>query len=218
MLPELTTKQHQLVTYLQQHITRRGNIPSLRQIAADLGVSHSAVAQMMKTLQDKGIVRREGRYSRTVHLLNRASEPSAPQRWREVPIVGRVTAGLPMYAQQEWDGSLVVDEALFRGANLFALRIRGDSMTGAGILHADLAICQPRQYAHDGEIVVALLDGEEATVKRFYHHRDHIELRPANPRYATLRYDFSRILIQGKVIGIQRGPGGIDRPSGEAGQ
>ena len=72
---------------------------------------------------------------------------------------------------------------------------------------------RPRQYAHDGEIVVALLDGEEATVKRFYRHRDHIELRPENPRFTPMRYDFSRILVQGKVIGIQRGPEGIDRLS-----
>jgi repressor LexA len=210
--PELTAKQQQLVAYLETHIARGENSPSLRQIAADLGVSHTAVAQMLKTLQEKGIVRREGRYSRTVHLLNRSGQPAGPQRWREVPIVGRVTAGLPMYAQQEWDGSLVIDETLFRGDNLFALRVRGDSMSGAGILDGDLVVCHPRQYAHNGEIVVALIDAEEATVKRFYRRRDHIELRPENPRFPVMRYDFCRILVQGKVVGLQRGSAGIDRP------
>ena len=75
-----------------------------------------------------------------------------------------------MYAQQEWDGSVVLDARVYRGQNLFALRIDGDSMKEVGILDGDLAICEPRQYARNGEIVVALIHGEEATVKRFYLH------------------------------------------------
>ena len=82
-------------------------------------------------------------------------------------------------------------------------------MTHAGILDGDLVICEPRQYAQNGEIVVALIGGEEATVKRFFLHADHIELRPENPRYAPMRYRFDEALIQGKVIGLQRGPEGI---------
>jgi repressor LexA len=114
-----------------------------------------------------------------------------------------------MYAQTEWDGSTVLDADVFRGQNLFALRIKGHSMKDAGILSGDLAICEPRQYAQNGEIVVALIRSEEATVKRFYLRKNFIELRPANARYKRMRYDFSDVLIQGKVIGIQRGPEGI---------
>jgi repressor LexA len=160
-------------------------------------------------LEEKGYVKREERYSRRVHLLNRAREAAALQRWREIPIIGRVTAGLPMYAQTEWDGSIVLDGAVYRSPNLFALRIKGDSMKEAGILSGDLAICEPRQYAQNGEIVVALIAGEEATVKRFFLHADHIELRPENARYSPLRYGFDEVLVQGKVIGIHRGPEGI---------
>ena len=86
-----------------------------------------------------------------------------------------------MYAQADWDGSITVDAEVFRGPNLFALRVRGNSMKGAGILDGDLVICEPRQYAQNGEIVVALVRGEEATVKRFFLRSDHIELRPENP-------------------------------------
>jgi repressor LexA len=111
-----------------------------------------------------------------------------------------------MYAQQEWDGSIVLDATIYRGQNLFALRVDGDSMKDVGILDSDLAICEPRQYARNGEIVVALIHGEEATVKRFYLHEDHIELRPENPRYKPMRYGFSDVLVQGVVVGIQRGP------------
>jgi repressor LexA len=206
MRTPLTAKQKRLIDYLQREIDRKGVAPSLRQAACDLGVSHAAIAQSLKVLETKGYVKRQGRYSRTIYLLNRANEPAAPQRWREIPIIGRVTAGLPMYAQEEWDGSVVLDAAVYRGQNLFALHVKGDSMTGAGILSGDLAICEPRQYARNGEIVVALIGHEEATVKRFWLHQDHIELRPENPRYAVMRYAFDEVLIQGKVIGLHRDP------------
>lgn len=206
MRTPLTSKQKRLIDYLQREINHRGAAPSLRQAALDLGVSHTAIAQSLKALETKGYVKRKGRYSRTIYLLNRASELAAPQRWREIPIIGRVTAGLPMYAQEEWEGSVVLDAAVYRAQNIFALRVKGDSMTGAGILNEDLAICEPRQYARNGEIVVALIGNEYATVKRFWLHADHVELRPENPRYPVMRYAFGDVLIQGKVIGIHRGP------------
>lgn len=209
MQPPLTLKQRRVLDYLQHAIRAGGQAPSLRQTATDLGVSHAAIAQIFKTLEEKGYLRREGRYSRTVCLLNRASETAALQRWLEIPIIGRVTAGLPMYAQTEWDGSTVLDATVFRGQNLFALRVKGDSMKDVGILDGDLAVCEPRQYARNGEIVVALINNEEATVKRFFLRKDHIELRPENTSYASMRYGFDEVLIQGKVIGIQRGPQGI---------
>jgi len=205
----LTPKQQRVLDYLQHEIASNGQAPSLRRAATDLGVSHAAIAQILKTLEEKGYLKREGRYSRTIYLLNQAREPGALQRWREIPIIGRVTAGLPMYAQTEWDGSTVLDATAFRGQNLFALRIQGDSMKDAGILDGDLAICEPRQYARNGEIVVALINNEEATVKRFFLRKTHIELRPENTDYPFLRYGFSDVLIQGNVIGIQRGPDGI---------
>ena len=82
-------------------------------------------------------------------------------------------------------------------------------MKDVGILNGDLAICEPRQYAQNGEIVVALINNEEATVKRFFLHDDHIELRPENTNLMSMQYGFGDVLIQGKVIGIQRGPEGI---------
>ncbi len=209
MQPSLTAKQQRFLDYLQREIAKTGLCPSLRQAAADLGVSHAAIAQILRVLEEKGYVKREGRYSRNVYLLNRTRQAAALQRWREIPIIGRVTAGLPMYAQTEWDGSIVLDAAVYRSQNIFALRVKGDSMRAAGILNGDLAICEPRQYAQNGEIVVVLINSEEATVKRFFLHDDHIELRPENTDYAPMRYGFSEVLVQGKIIGIHRGPEGI---------
>ena len=211
MQPDLTPKQQQFLSYLEREITRTGKAPSLRQAAAEMGVSHAAISQLIKALEEKGNIKRDGRYSRTIYLLNRAQEPAGVMRWREVPVVGSIAAGLPLYAQQEWGGSVVVDAAIYRASNLFALRVKGDSMKGAAILEGDLAICEPRQYAENGEIIVALINQEEATVKRFFLRKKHIELRPENPAYKPMTYPFNEVLVQGKVIGIQRGPEVVER-------
>jgi len=206
MQPELTQKQRRFFSYLEREITRTGKAPSLRQAATEMGVSHAAISQLIKALEEKGVLKRDSRYSRTIHLLNRAQETAGIMRWREVPVVGNIAAGLPLYAQQEWGGSIVVDAAIYRGSNLFALKVTGDSMKDAAILDGDLVICEPRQFAENGEIVVALINQEEATVKRFFLGEKQIELRPENPAYRPVHYNFNQVLVQGKVIGVQRGP------------
>ena len=190
----LTEKQQDFFAYLKRRLRDEGQLPSLRQAAKELAISHNAVAQLLAQLEKKGLVAREGRYSRTLRLL---PEDSRPERslGRELPIIGRVTAGMPMYAQQEWAGE-----------SLFCLRISGESMCGAGIFDGDLAICEPRQYAENGEIVAVLLHQEEATVKRFFLRPDCIELHPENSDYPVMHYGFSEVLVQGKVVGIVRGP------------
>jgi len=200
-----TQKQERFLDYLRKATSQTGQTPSLRRAADHFGVSHTAVSQMIRALEQKGALRREGRYGRTVHLLNRAGQTAGFGRFREIPIVGSIAAGLPLYAQQEWGGSLVVDAGLYRGANLFALKVRGDSMKAAGILDGDLAVCEPRQFAQNGEIVAVLIRQEEATVKRFFLRKNHVELRPENPAHRPAAYGFDEVLVQGKVIGIQRG-------------
>lgn len=211
MHPVLTPKQQKFLGYLENEITRTGKSPSLRQAAARMGVSHAAISQLIKALEEKGIIKRDGYYSRTIHLLNRARETAGVMRWSEVPIIGNIAAGLPLYAQQEWAGSVVVDTAVYRGLNLFALKVKGDSMINAAILEGDLVICEPRQYAENGEIIVALVNQEEATVKRFFRRKGHIELRPENQAYKSMTYAFNEVLVQGKVIGVNRGPAVMGR-------
>jgi repressor LexA len=200
-----TQTQQRMLDYLKRQVKENGMVPSLRAAAAELDISHAAVAQTLKSLEDKAYIRREGRYSRTLHILEDTGDIDAAQRQKQIPIIGRITAGLPMYAQQEWGGSLILDGALYPGQNLFALRVQGSSMKNAGILDQDLAVCEPRQYARDREIVVALIHHEEATVKRFFLLPDGIELRPENPDFTPQKYGFDEVLIQGKVIGIVRG-------------
>jgi repressor LexA len=201
---DLTPKQQRVFSYLEKEILRTGRAPSLRRAAAEMGVSHAAISQVIKALEQKGVVRRDGRYSRTIFLLNRARETAGAMRWLEIPVIGNIAAGLPLYAQQEWGGSLVVDASMYRGDNLFALRVKGNSMKDAAILDGDLVICEPRQYAENGEIVVALVHQEEATVKRFFRRKNRIVLRPENPAFEAMTYKFNEVLVQGKVIGVQR--------------
>ncbi len=210
MRPPLTAKQQKLFDYLKQEIAGSGMAPSLRTAAADLDISHAAVAQTLKTLEEKRYIRRQGRYSRTLHIFDPAEDMNTDLRQKQVPLIGNITAGLPIYAQQEWEGSILVDASLYPGQDLFALKIQGHSMKAAGILDQDIAICRPRQYAHNKEIVVALIHNEEATVKRFFLHPGCIELRPENPDFAPQTYKFDEVLIQGKVIGIIRTPQFMD--------
>ena len=208
---ELTDKQRQLLDYLTERMDAEGHVPTLRQTAADLGVSHTAVAQLMNQLEKKNVLEREGYYGRTIRLYpelkekENENESRIAQTARELPIVGQITAGLPMYAQQEWEGTVVVDSTVFPGDNLFCLRIKGQSMKDAGIFDGDLVVCEPRQYAENGEVVAVLIKGEEATVKRFFLYSDHIELRPANDDFQVMCYPFSELLVQGKVVGVLRG-------------
>lgn len=201
----LTSKQQIFFDYLKQQLRDEGELPSLRRAAKDLDISHNAVAQLLAQLEKKGVVARDGRYSRTLRLL--PEEDLRPERplGRELPIIGRVTAGMPMYAQQEWSGSVIVDEKMFGGESLFCLRISGDSMRDCGIFDGDIAICEPRQYAENGEVVAVLIHHEEATVKRFFLRSGGIELHPENDAYPVMRYGFGEVLVQGKVVGIIRG-------------
>ena len=206
----LTPKQERVLEYFEQAIKKAGRAPSLRQAAADLKISHTAVAQFIQTLESKGLLKRSGRYGRAIELMDPDRMPTSGVDWRRVSIIGRINAGLPLYAQQEWGGNLIVDGSIYKPKNLFGLRVNGDSMKNAGILDRDIVICEPRQYARNGEIVVALVNNEEATVKRFYQKKNHIELRPENDAYPVMKYAFGEVLIQGKVIGMQRGPEQFD--------
>ncbi len=209
---ELTDKQQHFLDYLEKQVAEDGRAPSLRQAAGELGVSHNAIAQLFLQLERKGVIERDGRYSRKIRFCRRIEPDKGGQagsQIKKIPIVGQITAGLPMYAQQEWDGSIVVDPQLFPGEHLFCLRVQGQSMCNAGILDRDLVVCEPRQYAENGEIIVALLHGEEATVKRFQLAVDHIKLLPENPDFSPVSYQFNEIMVQGKVVGVIRDKVGL---------
>jgi repressor LexA len=203
MRPKLTTRQRQMLEYIDHEVKTTGIPPSIRQIGVALGISSTnGVRTHLQALEKKGYIHRNLRTSRGIATLDRLRPPSSTTRLKtvKVPILGRVAAGMPILAVENREGTLTLDPTLVEN-DTFALRIEGDSMIAAGILPGDYVLVRPQNNAYDGDIVVALVD-DEVTVKRFYREVDSIRLQPENPTMAPLRV--STVQICGKVVALVR--------------
>lgn len=198
-MEELTARQQQVLTFISDCLERHGYPPTLREVAAHLGVRGTlGVAKHLDALERKGWLRRSAGSSRGITLADRGTPA------HRLPIVGTVPAGPLQPAQEEVEGHFAIDPARRRGGTFF-LRVRGDSMTGAGILDGDLALVRPQATAENRDIVVALIDGE-ATLKRFFREPGHIRLQPENPALEPIvvRTGEGNVTLAGKVVGIFR--------------
>ncbi|MFN2128945.1 MAG: transcriptional repressor LexA [Anaerolineae bacterium] len=199
MEQELNDRQQAIldfIIYTQEH----GWTPSVREIARTVGLSSTAVYNYLAALQDLRYIRRLPGKMRAIEVLR----PAAGSRLRfAVPIVGEIAAGEPVLAEEHLDGHLsLVDEDPVRGSEgYFALRVKGESMIEAGILPGDYVIVRRQDMADNGDVVVALLDGE-ATVKYFYREHDYVRLEPANTAMRPVIGKDVRIL--GKVVSVFR--------------
>jgi repressor LexA len=205
MRPTLTARQQQILDYIDHVVQSTGFPPSIRQMGTALGISSTnGVRAHLKALEKKGYIHRSLRVSRGIAMLDRVKRvvTAAAHDTVAVPILGRVTAGMPILAVENYDGHLALDPSLVKSEQVFALRVEGDSMIEAGILDGDYVLVQPQQGANNGDIVVALLEGDEVTVKRFYREADGIRLQPENARLAPLRVPNASIC--GKVTGVIR--------------
>jgi repressor LexA len=205
MRPKLTARQQEILAYIERVVSTTGVPPSIRQIGAALGIrSTNGVRSHLKALEKKGYIHRSLRTSRGIAMLDRIKQvtTSTFQETTAVPILGRVTAGMPILAVENCDGHLQLDPSLVKDADTFALRVEGNSMIGAGILDGDYVLVRPQPSADNGDIVVALLEGDEVTVKRFYREADGVRLQPENPTMEPIRVP--RVSICGKVTGLVR--------------
>ncbi|HET6360768.1 MAG TPA: transcriptional repressor LexA [Gemmatimonadota bacterium] len=201
---KLTRRQREIYDYLAEFIESNGYAPSLEEIAARFGLSSVAtVHEHLENLEEKGAVRRDPHRSRAIELTDgggRGARESAVL----LPLLGRVAAGQPLEAVTD-DETLAVPESMLGRGETFVLRVAGDSMIDEHIEDGDYVIVERRDTARSGERVVALIDGENATLKTFFREPDgRIRLQPANERLAPLYYDASRVRIQGVAIGILR--------------
>jgi repressor LexA len=205
MRPPLTARQQQILDYIDHVVRTTGYPPSIRQIGTALEISSTnGVRAHLKALEKKGYIHRSLRVSRGIAMLDRVKRvvSASAHEAVAVPILGRVTAGMPILAVENHDGHLALDPSLVKGEQVFALRVEGDSMIEAGILDGDYVLVRQQQSASNGDIVVALLEGDEVTVKRFYREADGIRLQPENARLAPLRVPNASIC--GKVTGVIR--------------
>lgn len=201
---KLTRRQREIYDYLGEFIEHNGYAPSLEEIAARFGLSSVAtVHEHLENLQSKGAVRRDPHRSRAIELTETiADRPRAAAV--ELPLLGRVAAGQPLEAISDHE-TLAVPESMLGRGETFVLRVSGDSMIDEHIEDGDYVIVERRDTAQNGERVVALIDGEHATLKTLFREPDgRIRLQPANERVAPLFYDAARVQIQGVAIGILR--------------
>jgi repressor LexA len=204
----LTKRQAEILSFIRTHIQYSGFPPTISEIQGEFSFkSPNAVQEHLKALVRKGQIRRNPNQWRGLELVvfNKDRDEAPKYSTVSVPLIGRVTAGLPVLAEENFEGTISVDRSLVgRATKLFALHVQGDSMIKAGIYDGDIAIAQQQSVADHGDIVIALL-GDEATVKRFYRKKKVIILQPENNTMQPIRIsegcDFK---ILGKVIATLR--------------
>ena len=220
----LTAKQKELLLYIHERIKETGVSPSFDEMkeALDLA-SKSGIHRLITALEERGFLRRLPHRARALEVLKLpdSAAPAAPPKGRgqfrpavvsaeardggveTIPVLGKIAAGVPIEALQNEIGRVPAPSDLGPGEH-FALEVKGDSMIGAGILEGDTVILKRTDSADSGDIVVALVDGEEATLKRLRKRGNSIALEAANPAYETRIFGPDRVHIQGKLVSLQR--------------
>ncbi|SRR5579884_123794 len=203
----LTDRQKEILDLIQRIVRAQGYPPTQREIARHFGLSGTrAVEKHLSALIEKGYLRK-GPGKRAWEIIGDVSKRNGEEEkgaGRILPILGKVAAGRPLLAQENRLGTLIVDSSVARWKDCFLLKVRGESMKGAGILDGDLVLVKPQSDADHGEIVVALLD-DEATVKRLIKKRGSIILQPENPAFEPIVLtQTSSAQIIGKVAGVFR--------------
>ena len=198
----LTRRQRQIYDYVCDFIERKGYSPSLEEIGRRFSLSSVAtVHKHVSHLVAKGLLRRSPNVNRSIEPVE---ESAAPSGGRVLPLLGTVAAGTPIEAFDAGQTLMVPEEFVRRGADAYALRVRGDSMIDEQIRDGDFVIVEKRDPVENGEVVVALLGGEGATVKKLYRESGRVRLQPANSAVAPIVLDEGDLRIQGVVVAVIR--------------
>jgi len=200
----LTNRQKEVLDFIQNFILTRGYPPTIREIANGLNLGPNniySVQRHLRVLETKGFIKRSRRKPRGIELLHFKLSSAVM-----IPLVGKISAGFPIPAIEETEGNIVLDTIFIKDSkNTIALRIKGDSMAGTGILDKDIVIVKLDAEARDGDLVVAFVDNE-VTCKRFKMDEECVYLLPENPAYkeVKLKKEEARLYVMGKVIGLFR--------------
>ena len=209
---DLTKRQQEIFDYIKTYSARYGYPPTVRDIGKAVGLtSSSTVHAHLSNLEKLGLLRRDPSKPRAIELLDRVSRDARAAVSGAIgrvvpsgglPVVGHVAAGSPILAEENIEEYVAVPPAAGGDDGEYVLRVRGDSMVDAGILEGDYVVVRPQETAVDGEIVVALVGDEEATVKRFFREADHVRLQPENRSMDPILSSDVRVL--GRVVGLFR--------------
>ncbi len=205
-MDQLSTRQREVLQYIQTTVSERGYPPSVREIGEAIGLSSpSTVHSHLSTLVKQGFLRRDPSKPRAIEVTSHADDDAALPvgRQRAVPLLGRIAAGSPILATEDIDEVMPLPESLVGTGPVFMLQVKGDSMINAGILNGDFVVIRQQSDARDGEIVAALVDGEEATVKRLERKNGAVILHPENPALEPMVFS-EGVEILGKVVSVLR--------------
>jgi len=203
---DITDRQRQILDYILETVNGRGYPPSVREIGEAVGLSSpSTVHSHLSSLVEGGYLRRDPTKPRAIEVVDPGHEDGDLRRAsvRDVPLVGRIAAGSPILAEEDIEEIFPLPTDLVGSEPVFMLRVQGDSMINAGIFDGDLVVVRRGSEARDGEIVAALVEGEEATVKRFERDGDAVMLVADNPAYEPMRFT-ADVSILGKVVAVLR--------------
>ena len=203
----LTKRQKQVLDFLVGFLNRQGYSPSYEEMARSLGLASLAtVHKHLSTLEQKGFIRRGHNRSRSIEIVNLprpVREEVIGRHVHELPLAGRIAAGKPLEAVEQRESISLGD--FVRGRNTYVLQVKGNSMRDDHILDGDFIVVEQTQVANPGEIVVALVRGEEATLKRFYREGGgRIRLQPANSEMEPILVPADEVRVQGRVVGVLR--------------
>ena len=210
----LTRKQSELLTYLSDHMQQHDVPPSFDEMRDALGLaSKSGVHRLVSGLEERGYIRRLANRARAIEILKPVTAAAGGVVTRAVetasnlvslPLLGRIAAGTPIEALNDPTNHLEIPASMVGSGEHFALEIVGDSMVGAGILDGDTVVIQRAETARHGEIVVALINQQEATLKTLLKEPGRVGLEAANPRYETRYFSTGEVEVQGKLAGLIR--------------
>jgi repressor LexA len=196
----ITRRQKEVLDFLSSFTSANGYSPSYEEIAQGLGLSSLAtVHKHVTNLQNKGLLQRAHNRSRSIDVLPQRAARRVPER---LPLLGRIAAGKPVEAVESAESISLGD--IIGNREVFALEVRGDSMRDEHIVSGDYVLCERTRTAREGEIVVALVDGTDATLKRFYREGEYIRLQPSNQEMSPIFAPAASVSIQGKVLGVLR--------------
>jgi repressor LexA len=205
-MSKVSSRQQAILEFIRNEVRTKGYPPSVREIGEAVGLaSSSTVHGHLDRLEKKGFIRRDPTKPRAIELLGQEDSENYnvfAHSIARVPVVGKVTAGMPITATENIEDYFPLPEHYAADGDVFMLSVVGDSMIEAGIHSGDYVIVRQQQTANNGEIVVAMTEEDEATVKTFYKEKDHIRLQPENSTMEPLR--LKHVTILGKVIGLFR--------------
>ncbi|WP_172193878.1 MULTISPECIES: transcriptional repressor LexA [Saccharibacillus] len=205
-MSKISIRQQAILEFIRTEVKSKGYPPSVREIGEAVGLaSSSTVHGHLDRLEKKGLIRRDPTKPRAIELLGLEESESGnlfASTIRRVPVVGKVTAGVPITATENIEDYFPLPQTMVGDDQVFMLSVMGDSMIEAGINNGDYVVVRQQQTANNGDIVVAMTEEDEATVKTFYKEKDHIRLQPENPTYEPLR--LTHVTILGKVVGLFR--------------